>query len=132
MTGMGALMLWHGLFTGTVMGVVQVTVQAASGPLRLGEAAASVQFSRSIGAAFGTAIVAAVLFAVLSVRNPEAAHAFATMVEHGRALAPSLPAAQRDAIQADIALAFRTAFFAIAAFTTVGFFLALSNPLKRI
>ena len=90
------------------------------------------QFSRSIGAAFGTAIVAAVLFAVLSVRNPEAANAFATMVEHGRALAPSLPAAQRDAIQADIALAFRTAFFAIAAFTTVGFFLALSNPLKRI
>jgi EmrB/QacA subfamily drug resistance transporter len=132
LTGMAVLMLWNGFFTGTVMGVVQVTVQAASGPLRLGEAAASVQFSRSIGAAFGTAIVAAVLFAVLSVRNPEAANAFATMVEHGRALAPSLPAAQRDAIQADIALAFRTAFFAIAAFTTVGFFLALSNPLKRI
>jgi EmrB/QacA subfamily drug resistance transporter len=132
LTAMGVLMLWNGLFTGTVMGVVQVTVQAASGPLRLGEAAASVQFSRSIGAAFGTAIVAAVLFAVLSLKNPEAARAFATMVEHGRTLAPSLPAEQRAAIQADIANAFRAAYITIAAFTTVGFFLALSNPLRRI
>ena len=125
-------MLWSGLCFGTVMGVVQVTVQAASGPLRLGEAAASVQFSRSIGAAFGTAIVAAVLFAVLSIKNPESARAFATMVEHGRALAPSLPADQRAAIQTDIADAFRAAFLTIAGFTTVGFFLALSNPLRRI
>ena len=132
MTEMAVLMLWNGFFTGTVMGVVQVTVQAASGPLRLGEAAASVQFSRSIGAAFGTAIVAAVLFAVLSIRNPESARAFATMVEHGRALAPSLPAAERAAIQDDIADAFRAAFLTIAAFTAVGFFLALSNPLRRI
>ena len=92
----------------------------------------SVQFSRSIGAAFGTAIVAAVLFAVLSLKNPEAARAFANMVEHGRALAPSLPAEQRAAIQADIANAFRAAFLTIAAFTGVGFFLALSNPLRRI
>jgi predicted MFS family arabinose efflux permease len=129
---LAALLLWNGLFTGTVMGVVQVTVQSASGPLRLGEAAASVQFSRSIGAAFGTALVATVLFAVLSLKNPEAARAFASMVEHGRALAPSLPAAQRAAIQVDIADAFRAAFLTIAVFTTAGFFLALTNPLRRI
>jgi EmrB/QacA subfamily drug resistance transporter len=131
LTALGALMLWNGLFTGTVMGVVQVTVQSASGPLQLGEAAASVQFSRSIGAAFGTAIVAAILFAVLSLKNPEAARAFATMVEHGRALAASL-APERAAIQADIAGAFRAAFFTMAGFTTMGFFLALTNPLRRI
>jgi predicted MFS family arabinose efflux permease len=53
-TALGWLLLLHELFMGTVMGVVQVTVQSASGPRRLGEAAASVQFSRSIGAAFGT------------------------------------------------------------------------------
>jgi len=53
-----------------VMGVVQVTVQYAAGPKQLGEAAASVQFSRSVGAAFGTALVTAVLFAVLSMKNP--------------------------------------------------------------
>ena len=132
LTALAALMLWHGLFTGTVMGVVQVTVQSAAGPARLGEAAASVQFSRSIGAAFGTAIVAAVLFAVLSLRNPEAARAFATMVEHGRALAPSLAPEQRAAIQADIAGAFGAAFLAMAAFSAAGFFLALTNPLRRI
>src|SRR5581483_11840227 len=67
------LLLAIGLFMGTVMGVVQVLVQNAAGPMRLGEAAASVQFSRSIGAAFGTALVATLLFAVLTLRNPEAA-----------------------------------------------------------
>jgi EmrB/QacA subfamily drug resistance transporter len=126
----GAL-LWNGLCMGTVMGVVQVTVQSASGPLRLGEAAASVQFSRSIGAAFGTALVATVLFGVLSLKNPEAARLFASMAEHGRHLAPTLSPVQQ-AVQADIAEAFRAAFLAMAAFTTAGFFLALTNPLRRI
>src|SRR4029077_16082947 len=97
-TALAGLLLWHGLFLGTVMGVVQVTVQSASGPLRLGEAAASVQFSRSIGAAFGTALVTAVLFAVLSMKNPEAARLFATMAEQGAHAASNLPTVQ----QADI------------------------------
>ena len=46
---LAVLLLFTGLFMGTVMGVVQVSVQSAAGQLRLGEAAASVQFSRSIG-----------------------------------------------------------------------------------
>ncbi|HWN52860.1 MAG TPA: MFS transporter [Xanthobacteraceae bacterium] len=129
---LGWLLLWNGLFMGTVMGVVQVTVQSASGPLRLGEAAASVQFSRSIGAAFGTALVTAVLFSVLSIKNPEAARLFATMAEHGADVASNLPAAQQTDIRAVIAEAFRAAFLSIAAFTAVGFFLALSIPLRRI
>ena len=53
------------LFMGTIMGVVQVTVQAVSGPRLLGTGAAMVQFSRSVGAAFGTATVAAILFSIL-------------------------------------------------------------------
>jgi EmrB/QacA subfamily drug resistance transporter len=126
------LMLWDGLFFGTVMGVVQVSVQSAAGPRRLGEAAASVQFSRSIGAGFGTALVATVLFAVLSLKNPEAARAFAAMVQHGRGLAPTLAPELRAAIQGDIAEAFRAAFLTIAAFTAAGFFLALTNPLRKI
>ena len=125
-------LLWNGVFMGTVMGVVQVTVQSASGALSLGEAAASVQFSRSIGAAMGTALVAAILFAVLSVKNPETARAFATMVQHGGQIASSLPSPARDAVQADIAEAFRAAFLSIAAFTTLGFFLAVAIPLRRI
>ncbi len=132
-TALAGVLLLIGLFMGTVMGVVQVSVQSAAGPLQLGEAAASVQFSRSIGAAFGTALVATVLFSTLSVRNPEAARVFALMVEHGRQVAPpSLPAAQLAAIQIDIAEAFRVAFLLMAAFTTAGFFLALTNPLRRI
>ena len=51
------------LLTGTTMPVVQMTVQIAAGPKNLGAASASVQFTRSIGAALGTAMVGAVLFA---------------------------------------------------------------------
>jgi EmrB/QacA subfamily drug resistance transporter len=129
-TGLAWLLLWNGLFMGTVMGVVQVTVQSESGPVKLGEAAASVQFSRSVGAAFGTALVTAVLFAALAMKSPEAAAAFSEMVEHGGASA--LPPDRLAAIQADIADAFRAAFLSIAGFTTIGFFLALSIPLRRI
>jgi predicted MFS family arabinose efflux permease len=129
---LAGLLLCNGLFMGTVMGVVQVSVQSAAGPLRLGEAAASVQFSRSIGAAFGTALVATVLFAVLSIKNPEAGRIFAAMVEHAKHVGPPLPTVQLAAIQTDIAEAFRAAFLLMAVFTTAGFFLALTNPLRRI
>ena len=126
------LLLCNGMFMGTVMGVVQVSVQSAAGPLQLGEAAASVQFSRSIGAAFGTALVATVLFAALSIRDPEVARIFATMVEHGRHVGPALPTVQQAEILANISEAFRAAFLTMAVFTTAGFFLVLTNPLRRI
>jgi EmrB/QacA subfamily drug resistance transporter len=131
-TALGWLLLANGLLMGTVMGVVQVVVQSAAGPLQLGEAAASVQFSRSIGAAFGTALVTAVLFAVLSMKNPEAARLFAAMTEHGARVASDLSATQQVEVRAVIAEAFRIAFLSIAAFTTAGFFFALSIPLRRI
>jgi MFS family permease len=129
-TQFAIVMLLSGLFMGTVMGVVQVSVQSAAGQARLGEAAASVQFSRSIGAAFGTALVATILFGVLTTKSPEAAHVFAATVQ-SRQMAPTLTVAQ-VAIQADIRQAFSAAFLAMAVFTTGGFFLALTNPLRRI
>lgn len=131
-TGLSVLLLLTGLFMGTVMGVVQVSVQSAAGQLRLGEAAASVQFSRSIGAAFGTAMVATLLFAVLALKNPNAAAVFASMVEHSHYAGVTLTEGQRADIQDDIAEAFRAAFLLIAAFTTGGFFLALTNPMRRL
>ena len=131
-TAFAALLLWNGLFMGTVMGVVQVMVQSAAGSMRLGEAAASVQFSRSIGAAFGTALVGTVLFAYLAIANPEAAQIFAVMVEHGAHAAPSLAGAARSPSRPISAAAFRAAFLLIAAFTTGGLVLALTNPLRRI
>jgi EmrB/QacA subfamily drug resistance transporter len=131
-TAFAGLLLLIGTFMGTVMGVVQVSVQSAAGPLRLGEAAASVQFSRSIGAAFGTAVVATVLFATLAIKNPEAARVFASLVEHVKHAGPPLAAAQRAAIQDDIVQAFRAAFLLMALFTSAGCLLALTNPLRRI
>jgi hypothetical protein len=124
--------LWNGLCMGTVMGVVQVTVQSACGPLMLGEAAASVQFSRSIGAAFGTATVAAVLFAVLSGTDKETAALFGTMVQQGASVLYSLPPDRQLVVQAEIAQAFRAAFLVIAGFTAAGAWLAISIPLRRI
>jgi len=129
---LAGVLLLIGLFMGTVMGVVQVSVQSAAGQLRLGEAAASVQFSRSIGAAFGTALVATVLFAALTLKNPEAARAFAAMIQHAKHVGSALPPVGQSAIQVDIAQAFRAAFLLMAVFTTAGFFLALTNPLRRI
>jgi predicted MFS family arabinose efflux permease len=124
--------LWNGLCMGTVMGVVQVTVQSASGPGMLGEAAASVQFSRSIGAAFGTAAVASVLFAVLSATDRDTAALFATMMEQGPGVLSSLPAARQVIVQSEIADAFRAAFLVIASFAGAGAVLAMSIPLRRI
>jgi EmrB/QacA subfamily drug resistance transporter len=124
--------LWNGLCMGTVMGVVQVTVQSASGPRMLGEAAASVQFSRSIGAAFGTATVATVLFAVLSATDKETAALFGTLVERGASVLSSLPPIRQVIVQSEIAEAFRAAFLVIAGFAGAGALLAMSIPLRRI
>lgn len=128
----GGLLLWTGLFLGTVMGVVQVTVQLASGQARLGEAAASVQFSRSIGAAFGTALVAFTLFAVLSLRNPDAAETFKRMVESAGSAGGALSGPNAAAMQADITSAFRAAFLLMAGFSACNFVLAIFHPVRRI
>lgn len=129
---MSILLAWIGFFMGSVMGVVQITVLNVAGATRLGAAAASVQFSRSIGAAFGTALVGTVLFAYLVFKNPDAALVFAQMVEHKLGAASDLPVAQRAMLQADIVAAFRAAFLMIAGFSTLGIFLAHTNPQRTI
>jgi hypothetical protein len=126
-----ALMLGMGLFMGTVMGVVQVTVQSAAGSARLGAAAASVQFSRSIGAAMGTAIVATVIFGFLALKRPEAFGLFVEAIEHARRTGTGFPQAA-PAAHADIKDVFRAAFLTMAVFTTTGVVLAATNPMRRI
>jgi hypothetical protein len=120
------------LFMGSVMGVVQVTVQNAAGRERLGAAAASVQLSRSVGASFGTAAIGMILFATLAIIDPDGAHVFITMIEQGASALDSLPAERHAIVQADIAQAFRAAFLTIAAFTAGCGVLALTNPAKRL
>jgi hypothetical protein len=105
------------LFTGTAMPVVQITVQMLAGPKQLGAAAASVQFSRSIGAAVGTAVVGAVLFATLAALDPDTAGLFARIVQQGPGALSGLAANRVVEVQAEIGL---------------GAVLAWSIPVRRI
>jgi hypothetical protein len=131
--GLGLLLLWSGLSMGTVMGVVQVTVQNAAGPASLGSAAASVQLSRSIGAAVGTALVGTVLFAALALGEPEAARLFEALLQGGRAAdIDALPSDRQAAVHAEIARAFRLAFLTVAGFAAAGLALAWSIPTRRL
>jgi EmrB/QacA subfamily drug resistance transporter len=120
------------LCMGTVMGVVQLTVQSVAGPRRLGTGAAMVQFSRSVGAAFGTALVAAVLFAILAGNDRETAGLFGTIIEQGPDIIATLPPARQVVVHAEIADAFRAALFTIATFTGVATLLAWTMPLRRV
>ena len=121
------------LFMGTVMGVVQVTVQAIAGQRMLGAGAAMVQFSRSVGAALGTAAVAAVLFSVLAAGDPESGETVRRMIlDRGPEAIASLAPARQVAVQMQIGEAFRAAFVTIAAFTGIGAWLAWSMPLRRL
>jgi hypothetical protein len=114
------------------MPVVQTTVQFISGPKQLGAGAASVQFSRTIGAAIGTAIVGAVLFATLAATDPDAAHLFGAIVEIGPRALAGLPAPRVAVLQGEIAHAFRAAFLTIACFGVLGGVAAWSIPVRRI
>ncbi len=120
------------VFMGTVMGVVQVTVQVVAGQRMLGTGAAMVQFSRSVGAAFGTAVVAAVLFSILAASDPETASLFGAMIDRGPDAIATLPPARQAIVQAEIGQAFRAAFLTVAAFTGIGALLAWSMPLRRV
>jgi EmrB/QacA subfamily drug resistance transporter len=126
------LLSLNAIFMGTVMSVVQVTVQSVAGQRSLGAAAASVQFSRSVGAAFGTAIVATVLFAVLAAVDPDAAGLFGRSLEHGPGVLAALPPARQLVVQAEIALAFQGAFLTMAIFAAGALILAWSLPVRRI
>ena len=116
---------------GTAMPVVQMTVQVVAGPKNLGAAAASVQFSRSIGAALGTALVGAVLFASLTLIDPATAATFIEVVQRGPGVLAALDGARQVVVQAEIAQAFRAAFLAVACFTGLAVVLAWTLPLKR-
>ena len=131
-TAIVVLLAANALFMGTVMGVVQITVQTVAGREGVGAAAGSVQFSRSVGAAFGTAAVGGVLFATLAVMDPEAVRLLERLLGHGPGVLASLPAARQSVVQSEIVLAFQAAFLTIAAFAAGALVLAWSIPVRRI
>ena len=59
------------LATGTVMAVVQATVQSESGGKLLGTATSGVSLCRALGAAIGTALAGSLLFATLAASGME-------------------------------------------------------------
>lgn len=120
------------LVSGTIMPVVQTTVQYVAGPSQLGAASASVQFSRTVGAAVGTALVGAVLFASLAATDRETARMFSAIVETGAQALAGLPAARVAVIQTEIAHAFRAAFLTIAVFPVCASVMAWTMPVRRI
>jgi hypothetical protein len=115
-----------------VMGVVQVTVQTAVGPASLGMGAASVQLSRALGAALGTALVGTVLFAALTWSDADAAHLFGAMIQQGPEVLTGPRSTGQAEVHTEIANAFRAAFLVIAAFTATGVLLAWTIPARRL
>ena len=116
------------LCVGTVMGVLQVTVQYVAGPENLGVAASTVQFSRTLGASLGTSLVGAVIFISLQSGDGRAAEAFA-MALRG---AMELPADQALQIRDEMLAAFRPGFLTVAAFAAIGCLMGWSNPVRRL
>ena len=119
-------------FMGTVMSVVQVTVQSAAGRRALGAAAGSVQFSRTVGAAFGVALLNTALFASLALGDDEALGVFARVVDLGPDALATLEPARRLAMESVFSAAFRAAFMFIGVFTSIGIVLAFTNPSRRV
>lgn len=130
---------WFGLvigaltfFMGSVMGVVQVIVQNAAGHGMLGAAAGSVQFSRAIGASFGTALVGAVLFAVFKARAGEIAGVFADLVERGPAALTQMAPAARETAEVALAAGFRAVFLVMAGFAALALVCAWTIPSRKL
>ena len=117
---------------GTGMPVVQITVQTIAGPTSLAAAAASVQISRSIGAAVATAVVGTVLFAILAAKDAQTAAIFSELVQRGPQALATFDPLRRMAIQTEIAEAFSGAFLTIAAFASAALVLAWSIPVRRL
>ena len=98
----------------------------------LGAAAASVQFSRTLGAAFGTALVAAVLFATLSLTDGEAAGLLGEVLQQGPDALSALTPSRHAVVQGEISHAFRAAFLTMAGFAAGACLLTWTIPLRRI
>ena len=118
--------------SGTSFPVVQVTAQIAAGRERLGASSAGVSFSRNIGAAAGTALIAAVVFGAVSLAGPGTAPAFQRLVAEGAGFVAALGPEAAAALKAELAEAFRMLFAAASVLTAMGGAFALRVPLRRV
>ncbi|WP_198375683.1 MFS transporter, partial [Roseomonas rubea] len=117
---------------GTSFPVVQVTAQMAAGRERLGAASAGVAFSRNIGAAAGTALVAAIVFGAVTLAGGEVPAAFRRLVAEGAGFVAALGPEAAGALRADLAEAFRTLFATASVLTAIAAVLAWRVPMRRV
>ncbi len=120
------------LFMGTVMGVAQITVAITAGPAWLGTAAGSVQLSRSLGAAFGTALVSMTFFMVIATKDPGHAGLLRDFLLAGPQAALDIAPESRATLLGALDGAMGACFAVIALFALIGAGLAARIPLKRI
>jgi MFS family permease len=130
--GLALLFTLVGLGMGCSYPVSQIVVQVAAGPARLGAAAASVQYARTLGAAVGTTLLGAALFGALAAGDPGVAALFARLVREGAALLPLLEDPARLALRAGLAEAFRLGFLVAAGLAACGALLAWRVPVRRV
>ena len=117
---------------GTSFPMVQITVQVAAGRERLGSATASVQFSRSLGAAAGTALLGAVLFGALVIAPGDAATLFVALVDQGPMALAGLAPLARDNFQVEMQDAFRALFATAALLSAVASWMCTRVPLQKV
>jgi len=118
-------------FLGSVMGIVQVTVQIESGKL-LGTAVAALQLSRSLGAATGTALVGTVLFAAIAATGTEISSELQAILQGSTSALTELGEAATAAIRANVAVAFHSVYITIAAFGVITMLMAWTMPRRMI
>lgn len=118
-------------FLGTVMGVIQVTVQVEAGKL-LGTAVASLHLSRSVGAATGTAFVGTVLFAAIAATGTEISSDLQSVLQGGAEALAALSDGVESTIRANVAIAFKSAFLTIAAYGLISVVFAWTMPRRAI
>lgn len=117
---------------GTSFPMVQVTVQSAVGRERLGSATASVQFTRALGSATGTALLGAVLFGWLVAAGGGAAETFVALVQGGPEALDGLDETAGRAFRGALTGAFRAAFLLAAAMVAAAAWLCTRVPLQRV
>jgi hypothetical protein len=118
-------------FLGSVMAVVQVTIQFEAGKL-LGTAVAAMQLSRSLGAATGTAVVGTVLFAAISATGTEVTSDLQAILQGSADALARLGEAATTAIRANVAIAFHSIYLTIGAFGIISALMAWTMPRRSI
>jgi MFS family permease len=119
------------IFQGFVMAVMQIIVQVESGPL-LGTTAAIIQLSRSVGAAFGTAVVGTILFAGILATGTELSTDLQAILQGSQEALAQLSAGAEATIRANVAIAFRGVFLAIAVMAAMAGIIAWTIPRRSI